>query len=104
MFLVIGARTAHAMVAVVTLTLCTVLVLCTEGPFWATMTQLSGQRSGIAGGTMNFGSNLGGMISPTLTPWLAERIGWETALVLTAGLAVGAGVLWLGVTMERKKA
>jgi len=99
-FLVIGARTPNAMVAVAALTTCTVLVLCTEGPFWATMTQLSGERSGIAGGTMNFGSNLGGMVSPALTPWLAERIGWGTALSLTAALAVVAGLLWLGVTLH----
>ena len=96
-FLVIGARTSNAGVAVSALAACTVLVLCTEGPFWATMTQLSGQRSGVAGGVMNFGSNLGGMISPALTPWLAERIGWESALSLTAGLAVAAGLLWLGI-------
>ncbi|MFZ1140886.1 MAG: MFS transporter [Candidatus Sulfotelmatobacter sp.] len=99
-FLVIGARTARPLLAVAALTTCTVLVLCTEGPFWATMTQLSGERSGIAGGTMNFGSNLGGMVSPALTPWLAERIGWETALTLTAGLAVVAGLLWLGVHVD----
>jgi ACS family glucarate transporter-like MFS transporter len=99
-FLVIGARTARPLLAVAALTTCTVLVLCTEGPFWATMTQLSGERSGIAGGTMNFGSNLGGMVSPALTPWLAERIGWETALTLTAGLAIVAGLLWLGVRSD----
>ena len=101
-FLVIGARTPSPMLAVGALTTCTVLVLCTEGPFWATMTQLSGEHSGIAGGTMNFGSNLGGMVSPALTPWLAQRIGWETALSLTAGLAVVAGLLWLGVRIESR--
>ena len=99
-FLVIGARTSSPGMAVAALTACTVLVMSTEGPFWATMAQLSGARSGIAGGTMNFGSNLGGMISPALTPWLAERIGWETALSLTAGLAVVAGLLWLGVRVN----
>lgn len=101
-FLVIGARTPQPMVAVAALTTCTVLVLCTEGPFWATMTQLSGEHSGIAGGTMNFGSNLGGMVSPVLTPWLAAWIGWETALSLTAALAVVAGLLWLGVRVETR--
>lgn len=101
-FLVIGARTPTAMVAVAALTVCTVLVICTEGPFWATMTELAGEHSGIAGGTMNFGGNLGGMISPALTPWLAERIGWEVALSLTAGLAVVAGLLWLGVRIEER--
>jgi ACS family glucarate transporter-like MFS transporter len=65
------------------------------------MSQLSGERSGFAGGTMNFGGNLGGLISPTLTPWLAERIGWEQTLTLTAGLAIIAGVLWLGVRVNR---
>jgi ACS family glucarate transporter-like MFS transporter len=42
-FLVIGARTPNASLAVAALTACTVLVICTEGPFWATMTQLSGE-------------------------------------------------------------
>jgi len=99
-FLVIGARTPNANLAIAALTVCTVLVICTEGPFWATMTQLSGEHSGIAGGTMNFGGNIGGAISPALTPWLAERIGWETALTLTAALAVVAGLLWLGVRVN----
>jgi MFS transporter, ACS family, glucarate transporter len=90
-FLVIGARSRSANLAVAALTACTVLVICTEGPFWATMTQLSGERSGIAGGTMNFGSNIGGAISPALTPWLAQRMGWETALTLTAGLVSAHG-------------
>jgi ACS family glucarate transporter-like MFS transporter len=99
-FLVIGARTPSASMAVAALTACTALVICTEGPFWATMTQLSGDRSGIAGGTMNFGGNVGGMISPALTPWLAAGIGWETALTLTAGLSLVAGLLWLGVRVD----
>jgi len=103
-FLVIGARTSSAIVAASALTVCTVLVLCTEGPFWATMTQFSGERSGVAGGVMNFGSSLGGMISPALTPWLAERIGWSSALSLTAGLAVMAALLWLGIRVNNPQA
>ena len=99
-FLVIGARTPNATLAVAALTVCTVLVICTEGPFWATMAQLSGEHSGTAGGTMNFGSNIGGAISPVLTPWLAEHIGWETALTVTAVLALIAGLLWLGVRVD----
>lgn len=99
-FLVIGARTPSPMIAVAALTACTVFIICTEGPFWATMTQLAGDHSGIAGGTMNFGSNIGGMISPALTPWLAARIGWETALTVTAGLSLLAGLLWLGVKVD----
>lgn len=101
-FLLFGARTSSANVAVACLTACTVLVLCTEGPFWATMNELCGEHSGIGGGVMNFGSNLGGMISPALTPWLAERIGWSAALSVTAALAATAGLLWMGVSVRQK--
>jgi ACS family glucarate transporter-like MFS transporter len=90
------------MLAVAALTVCTVLVICTEGPFWATMAQLSGEHSGVAGGTMNFGSNIGGAISPALTPWLAALMGWETALTVTAVLALIAGLLWLGVRVDKE--
>lgn len=101
--LVVGARTSHAMVAVAALTACTVLVLCTEGPYWASMTQLAGKSSGVAGGTMNFGSNLGGMVSPAFTPWLAAHIGWESALTFTAGVAIVAALLWLGVSVDLRE-
>lgn len=101
-FLVLGARTPSPVVAVGSLTVCTVLVLCTEGPFWATIAQLSGERSGLAGGAMNFGGNLGGLVSPTLTPWLAGRIGWDNALTATAGLGIVAGLLWVRVRVSRQ--
>jgi ACS family glucarate transporter-like MFS transporter len=96
-FLSIGAHTAHAYVAAVSLAVATALVLCVEGPFWATMNDLSGARSGLGGGIMNTGCNVGGLISPALTPALAASIGWEPALHLAAGLSVLAGVLWLWI-------
>ena len=101
--LVIGARTDSPRLAVTSLTLSTVLVLVTEGPFWATMAQISGSQSGVGGGVMNFGSNLGGMLSPTVTPWLAGLLGWETALSLTALLAVLGAALWMGVGTRQSK-
>lgn len=95
--LAVGANTERAMIAVAVLTLSTALVLSTEGPFWATMNQIAGARSGIGGGVMNFGSNLGGLVSPVLTPWLASKFGWEVALSITGAMAILGGLLWLGV-------
>jgi len=92
-----GAHTASGLVAAIALAVSTALVLATEGPYWATMTLISGARSGTAGGIMNFGCNLGGMVSPIVTPWLAARVGWETALGIAAALTVVAALLWLGV-------
>jgi ACS family glucarate transporter-like MFS transporter len=96
-FLSAGARTPDARVAAVCLALATALVLSVEGPFWATMMDLAGGRSGTAGGVMNMGSNLGGFVSPALTPVLAASIGWENALHVAAALSVVGGLLWLGI-------
>jgi ACS family glucarate transporter-like MFS transporter len=93
----IGAHTENAIVAGVTLALATAFILSVEGPFWAAMMNLAGRRSGAAGGIMNMGSNLGGLISPALTPVLAQFIGWENALHIAAGLAVVGAVLWIWI-------
>jgi MFS transporter, ACS family, glucarate transporter len=96
-FIAVGACTPNAWAAAACLALATALVLSVEGPFWATMTAISGPNSGAAGGAMNMGSNIGGLISPALTPVLANWIGWETALLSSAVLAVTAALLWLRI-------
>jgi ACS family glucarate transporter-like MFS transporter len=98
--LLLGAHTRNPFMAAASLTISTALVLVTEGPYWAAMTQISGPRSGTGGGVMNFGSNLGGLISPVITPWLAARVGWEMALALAAALAIVGALLWLGVAID----
>ena len=93
----IGAHTGSPVIAAITLAFATAFVLCVEGPFWAMMMNISGKNSGKAGGIMNMGSNIGGLISPTLTPLIASYIGWENALHVAAVLSMIAAVLWLGV-------
>ena len=46
---------------------------------------------------MNMGCNLGGLVSPAITPLLASRIGWDHALHVAAVLSVAGGLLWLGI-------
>jgi ACS family glucarate transporter-like MFS transporter len=96
-FLSFGARATNAWLAAAALSLSTALVLCVEGPFWATMTEIAGGRTGAGGGIMNMGSNVGGLISPALTPVLAAAIGWPSALDVAAVLSLVAALLWLGI-------
>jgi len=93
-----GARTESAYLAVACLSVATAAVLSVEGPFWAAMMQMSGHRSGTAGGVMNLGSNIGGLISPALTPLLAVSVGWTNALYVAAASAAIAAALWLGIS------
>jgi MFS transporter, ACS family, glucarate transporter len=99
-FLALGAETTHAYFAVAYLTLATASVLSVEGPFWATMMELAGSRSGTAGGMINLGSNIGGLISPALTPILAAHLGWENAMYVGGGVSVIAAALWFGISLN----
>jgi len=97
---VLGARTANAYLAVAYLALATAFTLCVEGGFWASMMELAGPRTGIGGGVMNLGSNIGGLVSPALTPVLAAHLGWTNALYVAAGLSVIGAALWMGVSLN----
>jgi ACS family glucarate transporter-like MFS transporter len=99
----VGASTSNAYVAALALALATACVLSVEGPFWATMIDIGGTRTGTAGGVMNVGSNVGGFVSPTLTPLIAARIGWEHALQVSAVVAIVAAAFWLGISEDRVK-
>jgi MFS family permease len=98
--LALGAATTNAYFAVAYLALATASVFAVEGPFWATMMELAGARSGTAGGIMNFGSNIGGLVSPALTPILAARLGWRNALYVGGAISVIAAVLWFGISLH----
>ena len=102
LFLIIGARVENGYVAAAVLAICTSLILGVEGPYWATANQISDKNVGFTGGLLNMGGNLGGVLSPTLTPLLAEHFGWVHALDFTGLVALGAALLWLSVSASRK--
>ncbi len=101
--LALGAGTGSPYAAAFYLALSTSLVLCVEGPFWAAVTEIGRAHPGAGGGIMNTGCNLGGFLSPLLTPWLAERIGWEGALYLAAVLSLIAAAAWCRIWLPEAK-
>ena len=96
-FIFIGVGTENAIIAAITLALATACILCVEGPFWSMMNHIAGNDSGKAGGWMNMGCNICGLLSPLITPLLATYIGWEHTLQVSALLAIIASILWLGI-------
>jgi len=92
--IVIGANSQTPFWAIGMLSLGAGWLYFTVGAFWAATTDLSKAHAGTLSGMMNTGANLGGTISPTLTPWLAEQFGWAAALGAAALLALIGGMLW----------
>lgn len=69
----------------------------TVGAYWSSTTDLTKQHAGTLSGLMNTGANLGGSLSPTLTPWLADQWGWPVSLGTAAAIALLGGVMWLWI-------
>lgn len=97
-----GAAASHPLLAVVFLSLGAGSLFLGVPAYFATTIDLAKTHAGIAGGFMNMGGNLGGALSPTLTPLLAHHFGWDGALYASAALAVIGSLFWLGVHPERE--
>jgi len=97
----VGAAVTNPYLAVLFLSLGGGALFFSASAVFATAIDLVGAYAGTVTGFVNMGIHLGGAISPTLTPVLAQRFGWESALYVAAALALVGAVLWLGVHPER---
>jgi ACS family D-galactonate transporter-like MFS transporter len=65
-----------------------------EGVFWTTATDIGGRSRGLAGAFMNTGGNVGGLMSPVLTPIMAEQIGWPGSIAVACVISGVGGLVW----------
>ncbi len=97
----VGAAATDPYVAVLFLSLGGGALFFSASVVFATAIDLVRAYAGTVTGFVNTGIHLGGAIAPTLTPILAHRFGWESALYVAAALALLGALLWLGVHPER---
>lgn len=95
--IIFGAFTESPLLAILLLSLGAGWLYFTVGAYWASTVDLSKQHAGTLSGLMNTGANIGGSLSPTLTPWLAEHFGWPASLAAAAFAALAGGLMWLKI-------
>jgi ACS family glucarate transporter-like MFS transporter len=93
----VGAWADSQAVAIGCLSLGAGWLYFTVGAYWSVTTDLSKTHAGTLSGVMNMGANVGGVISPSLTPWLADHWGWTASLLTAALIAICGGVMWLKI-------
>ncbi|HSQ77615.1 MAG TPA: MFS transporter [Nitrospirota bacterium] len=93
----LGSLAQNLLTAVFLLSAGAGFLFLTVGSYWAAATDLHPDKAGSATGFMNTLANVGGIISPTLTPLIAEKLGWDNALIFAAALAIAGSLLWIGV-------
>ncbi len=70
-----------------------------EGVFWTTATDIGGRNRGLVAAFMNAFGNAGGLVSPTLTPVLAQSsLGWPGAITVACAIVAAGGFVWWWIT------
>lgn len=93
----LGAWVDGAMTAIALLSLGAGWLYFTVGAYWSSTVDLSKSHAGTLSGLLNTGANVGGSLSPMLTPWLAERMGWAAALDVAAVVALVGALMWIRI-------
>lgn len=101
LLVVTGANLADPFLAIGALSLSVGCINAAEAPFWTAATALGRERAGAAGGVLNFMGNLGGVLSIWAVPRMQAAWGWTTLLLVWAGVAVAAALLWFTVPRQR---
>jgi ACS family glucarate transporter-like MFS transporter len=68
-----------------------------QSAFWAVTADIAGPSAGFTSGLMNMGGQIGGAVTASLTPWIADRFGWTASFLVAAGLCAIGAIAWLFV-------
>lgn len=104
-FLIFGSMAESAGMATVILAGGAGAIYLAQSAYWSVTADVAGPHSGVVSGVMNMGCQVGGAITASLTPWIADEFGWTSAFFTAAALAVVGAFAWVLVdptrTLER---
>ncbi|MEO6911820.1 MAG: MFS transporter [Edaphobacter sp.] len=100
-FLVIGSQVHDPRLAGVILAGGAGALYFSQSSFWSVSADIAGRSSGIFSSIVNMGGQIGGAVTASLTPWIAQRYGWTTSFGLAAAFAIIGALCWMTVHPER---
>jgi MFS transporter, ACS family, glucarate transporter len=105
-FLVMGSEVQSARLASVVLAGGAGALYLAQSSFWSVTAGLAGTSSGSVSGFMNMGAQIGGMVTASLTPFIASHFGWTASFLVAAALCLFGALAWMivdpGRAVERK--
>jgi ACS family glucarate transporter-like MFS transporter len=66
-----------------------------QSAYWTLSADIGGRSAGSVSGVMNMFCQIGGTLTASLTPLLAERFGWSISFDVVAIVCLLGGVIWL---------
>jgi ACS family glucarate transporter-like MFS transporter len=99
-FLVLGSQVHSPQLAGVILAGGAGALYLSQSSFWSVSVDIAGRSSGVFSSMVNMGGQIGGAVTASLTPWVAQRFGWTTSFAIAATLAIVGAVCWMTVHPE----
>ncbi len=72
--------------------------LC-EAPTWVAGLEIGGKHCGTSAAIVNTGGNLGGMLAPMVTAYVAREYDWNAGFIVASFVCVVGVVQWFGVRL-----
>ncbi len=95
LFIALATQISDARIAVIFLAGGAGALYLSQSAYWTLSANLGGASAGSVSGVMNMANQFGGMITATLTPWIADQHGWTASFLFAAALCFCGALLWL---------
>jgi ACS family glucarate transporter-like MFS transporter len=99
-FLVLGSQVSSPMLAGFILAGGAGALYVSQSTFWSVSVDIAGRSSGVFSSLVNMGGQIGGALTASLTPWIAQRYGWTASFGVAAAMAIMGSLCWLVVHPE----
>jgi ACS family glucarate transporter-like MFS transporter len=100
-FIVFAMQAQDARVASIVLAGGAGALYLSTSSFWSVTADIAGRSAGSVSGVMNTGNQIGGTVTASLTPVLANVFGWPSSFLVAAALCVVGSLAWLLVDPQR---
>lgn len=100
-FIAVGTGVESARIASVILAGGAGTLYLAQSSFWSVSADVAGSSAGTVSGVMNMGAQVGGVVTASLTPWIADHFGWAASFQVAAALCVIGAAAWTAVQPER---
>jgi MFS transporter, ACS family, glucarate transporter len=101
LLLILGSRVHTPQLAGVILAAGAGAMYLSQSTFWSVSVDIAGRSSGVFSSLVNMSGQIGGAITASLTPWLAQRFNWTMPFTVAAALAFAGALSWLLVHPEQ---
>jgi len=96
-FIALGTQVASPQLASVVLAGGAGALYLSQSSFWSVSADIGGASAGSVSGLMNMGGQLGGALTASATPAIANHFGWSASFLVAAALCTAGALVWLSV-------